>query len=893
MNLTFHIRFSFCVNIAVALFIFAGVFSVSGAGLSDLEGFVKNEERSLANTKADSWTVVGKNIVVKGNVHIPYGNITVYADRAIVNTESKDIEAVGNIRMFRTRETKGEVTIDELARLRNMTDCMVRIDNYTIDPLGIQRIKVTIFTQGDLIRASKVSGNLSTGFLSFRDFECKYKTFACKAKSGERKPGGEIIVRDAKISSCDFLDTNQAHYSIDCSEAKIYPYAQEGFGLAGYNPDFGDHSVWAYGCTVKAYDIPFLWVPMFYKPKDESPGLFKIRGGYTSDWGYFVSMSKKFHLLDDPYTNVTAMLDYYSLRGVGYGAEVDVRRENTKTNFWGYGIYDQRPYNTDDIEDTSRLEIPNARYGFNLSNVTHVTPKLDFRGNLSISSDYYFLNDYFSDKYNANPEPATYGALEQQFDRFSTALYVRARTNTFYTATERLPEWRLDVPRQELFDNLYYQGENSVAVLRMMWRDFDKPRTTGNDVDPRNYMTQRVDSLHMLYYPLKMDWLNLVPRAGLRMTYYNNTSNKNINETDFQNLLTANSPDQISNVDVVNYDHDGGSKFRVIGEAGLEASTKIHNSWQNVKNAYWEMDGLRHVFQPYVNYTGIPKPTTDRENLYYFDDIDRIQEQNFVRLGMLNRLQTRKGNYGSERIYNWMSMENYWDYHFTTQDGLNNIGDFVTKLDFSPFEDVNLSTLASFDVGDDKESNVQTNANGPPTNNNGLNIDFLNKWEVALRYKIIEGVNTNFAYVYQRVYKTQSIYSMGSTFSEIQSGNAFDQYYNNSIQQLRWGFDFPLFDNKSKFAYELFYDFEAGYLREQKVKITRNLHCVEVALEVGRTTSEDSSNNKQYDNSFMITATLVNVDSPLKDVNRNNMQSYGTGDAPGGKGSNNVGFGGG
>jgi hypothetical protein len=201
--------------------------------------------------------------------------------------------------------------------------------------------------------------------------------------------------------------------------------------------------------------------------------------------------------------------------------------------------------------------------------------------------------------------------------------------------------------------------------------------------------------------------------------------------------------------------------------------------------------------------------------------------------------------------------------------------------------------MAAINLGDNDENNVQTNAGGPPTEQKGLNISFLNKWETALRYRIIEGVNTNFAYVYQRVYKTQSIYSMGSTFSEVQSGNAFDQYYNNAVQQLRWGFDFPLFDNKSKFAYELLYDFEAGYLREQNVKITRNFHCVEVALQVGRSTNEDGNGNKEYDNSFMITATLVGIESPLKDVSRNNMNSYSTADSPSSNKAGNIGFGGG
>ena len=59
--------------------------------------------------------------------------------------------------------------------------------------------------------------------------------------------------------------------------------------------------------------------------------------------------------------------------------------------------------------------------------------------------------------------------------------------------------------------------------------------------------------------------------------------------------------------------------------------------------------------RPFINYTYIPKPTEDRDHLYYFDDIDRIDEQNFMRFGVENRLQTRSGN----GVRNILAMENY------------------------------------------------------------------------------------------------------------------------------------------------------------------------------------------------------------------------------------------
>jgi lipopolysaccharide assembly outer membrane protein LptD (OstA) len=850
-----------------------GVFSMaaSGAKVFDFDDFTNAEGRSLSNTKADSWSIVGKNIVVKGNVYIPYGDVTVYADRAIVNTENKDIEAAGNIRLYKTKKKKANIPIGDLVKLQAMPEVMIKIVGYSVDPLGNQTVDVEAYTRGDMIKASRISGNLSTGVINITDFEARYKTFVCKAKSGARKPGGEVNVQDAEISSCEYLETDEGHYSITCSEANIFPYASDSFGFNGYNPDIGDHSIWGYNCKMKVFGVPVLWVPVFYKPKDESPGLLQVRGGYSSDWGLFLGLSKKFQLSDYPYASTKLYLDLYSLRGVGYGNETIIETEYSKTDIFGYGLYDQRPYNTSDVE-SGRLTIPHGRYDFRLSNVTHITPRLDFRGNFEITSDYYFRSDFFGDAFNANPEPATYAALEQQFDRLSTALYIRPRVNNFYTAVERLPEWRLDVPRQELFSNIYYQGETSVANLRMKWRDFDEPRTTGNMVDPANYNSLRFDTLHMFYYPFKLDWLNLIPRAGVRMTYYQNSSKSGISEQDLDNMFAVNSPDATSDADIKNYDHNGGSQFRFAGEFGLEANTKIYQSWQNTKNAFWQLDGMRHVFEPYVNYTYLPDPTVDRKNLYYFDDIDRIQEQNFARLGMLNRLQTRRGPYGGEQIYNWMSMENYWDYHFQRQDGFNNVGDFCTKFNFNPFEDTSITSLLSLDAGQNNPHNGPTIRDGQPVSRKGISGDLINKWELMLKYKVIQDVNVHFGYVYQDYYRTASAYSMGSTLTQIETGSAFDQDYNTRIQTLVFGFDHPFtMDRTLKGGYEVLYDFEAGYIREIRSKITKTLHCWELALELARTTNRDNDGNKSYKNSIMVTMYLTGMETPLKQVSRQSM----------------------
>ncbi len=846
-----------------------GFFDVGG--LKDKAGV-----QSLANARADSWSVVDKNIIVKGNVYIPYKNFAVYADSAIINTETKDLEAVGNIRIYRTRITKGTLTIDQLDKLRQNPYVMVIIDKYIINPVGGQTIKVTVYERGDAMRASKISGNLTTGLLEFKDLEMRLNNFMCKAEYGIRKPGGELIVKNAKLTSCEYLKSDHEHYSLSCATAKIYPRnGVNEFGFSGYNPDVGEHHVFMTGVTMKVMGLPVFWMPFMYKPPDESPGLFQFRGGYAKNWGGFISVSKRFQLSEDPYILTKVMLDWYSLRGVGYGLDTDINTENSKTNIFGYSIYDIRPTQRYKNDSSRRMEIPHGRYNFRITNLTHITPRLDFRGRFELLSDIYFRDEFFKDKASAYPQPITFGALEYQGDSFSTSLYIRARVNDFYTTVERLPEFSINVPRRELFKNIYYQGDMTLGYYKMKWRDFDKPRTTGNFVDPEDYEAGRLDSLHFLYYPMKLGWLSIVPRAGVRFTAYSNSSKGALGPNEVATLFIVDSPEGNSGLSVKNYDDNGGSKGRFIAELGIQASTKISRSWQNVKSAYWRLDGIRHIMEPYVNYTFVTDPSESRDHLYYFDEVDRITEQNFVRLGVKNRLQTRRGDFGAERIYTWLSMENYIDYRFKTQDDFEKMGDLGTRLTFTPHQDITFDTTLLLDTGQSNDHNAKTSRHGRLEGRKGISNKWINRWESSIQYRIIEDVVTRFSYIYKDQYASQSNYSMGSTLSNFDTGTMFNNFNVGRTQLFRFGIDFPItMDRKTRGAYEINYDIEEGAIRDQRLRIMRSLHCWQLAVELIAERTWDSKDGSDIDYSVMATLTLTEAAGPLKQIQRKGYNTY-------------------
>ncbi len=806
------------------------------------------------DASADSYDYVGNNLIAKGHVVVRYQDMQILADKAIINISTKDIEAIGNVTFVKRRTKLQTLDYDEYEDLLNDPTAKVQLERYVTTATGRQLIDVSVVRNETYMKADRAVGNLSTGAMRFSKFAAHTGAVYCNGEMAERAPDGTIKVQDAKLTTCEYILDEHEHYSIRAGEAVICPRSPANAGATNYNSDQGEHSIWAYNTTFRVGDVPILWLPLMYKPPDSDSFGVNTQFGQSSDFGYYVQASKKLRLLDDPTLQTKLMLDFYSKRGIGYGADIDFALQDSKTNLFAYGISDSKPYGsyeTDNGSNTvtyqqnnSRFKIPTYRYDLKLSNLTHITPRMDFRGQIEKLSDINFLSDYFDDRYNENRQPPTYADLEYQFDRASAALLVYAKVNKFDTVSQRMPEFRMDVPRQELFKNIYYQGSNDIAYLKQSWRTFDRPRTKANYIDPADYSTGRFDSLHMFYYPFNLDWLNIIPRAGLRLTGYSKTSKQSIGVNELNNLFIADQIDGQPNVNVINYDNNGGAKLRFAGETGIEMNTKIYRSWQNVKNAFWEIDGLRHVAVPYVNYNFIPDPTVKNSHLMYFDDVDRIESENFVRTGINNRLQTRRGSFGNEQIYDWLSLENYADYHFKTNSGYDHLGDIGNVLKFNPFPDLSFTSTLILDPTKSDGHDVDAVRGNRTAGRPGISWKCIDRWYNTLSYQIAKDWKIYGGFSYQDAYKPMSTYSMGSTMTQINSTSDFQQYYTRS-QEINGGFDFPLVpDHTIKGGIFADYDIDGALMKKAGFKLTKTYHCWEVLLGAGISQVRDSEGSR-------------------------------------------------
>ena len=813
---------------------------------------------------ADHYEYVGSNIVATGHVVIRMMGMELTADKAVINPETQDLEMKGNITFALQKAEKKNLTINEYNELRQDPFSRIRVLEYVMSPSGNQTISVEIIRNQSLMRAERLSGNMRTGVLQFRDFTMKSGIMYCSGKAAERLFDGRISVRDTTFTTCEYLQDDHDHYSVFTKKAIIDPRESDR-GVFNYNADQGEHSVWAFNNFIKVFGVPCLWLPVLHKPNDLSAFGGRIEFGRSSSWGYYVRAAKNFQLLDDPYLNANLMLDYYSERGFAYGAGLDLLTQESSTEIFFYGLHDRHPYyywEDDDnyssrwAENNSRLKIPKYRYEFRVANMTHLLPRLDFRGQLDVLSDYNFLDEFFTRRYESVLEPPTFASLEYQHDRFTASLYSTIRVNSFFTTVQRLPEIRLDFQRQELFHNLYYQGETSFDYLSMKWRDFDRDRTNPALGENKDYKTFRFDTLHMFYYPFKLFNINLIPRAGIRLTAYSQSSKTKISYDDLGNMFAADAVDGQPTVSVKNYDSKGGSRLRVAGEIGIEANTKFYRAWQDVKNAYWDLDGLRHVVQPYVNYTFIPKTNVSADNLYYFDEIDRIEEQNVIRLGLLNRLQTRR----NDQITEILSIEHFWDYYFHRASGFNSMGDLGTILRFTPFDGLSFTSELLLDLGQNNDHDYEVTRGTRNAGRPGLSWKYVNRWYNQLTWQIAPDWRIYGSYIYSDQYDQRSPYSMGSMYTSIAATSMFINRFTRS-QQVTAGIDFPLlFDKHLKGSLSCNYDIDAALLRDVCLVLTRRFHCVMVSVSVGaqekRGGSDDSKTHSYYMSFFVSLADL-------------------------------------
>jgi LPS-assembly protein len=712
-------------------------------------------------------------VQLEGHVKIIFKDATITCDRFTYSTVSKDFTGSGNVRI-----------IDQLSDFRS----------------------------------NAVNGNLETKLYQTGRHHLTNGPWFIIGNKARSFPDKSINLDKVRVTTCDIHHAPHWHFS------GSNVHVLENGKIAMWNP------------ILRFGDIPVFWLPYMQSRIESNDGIFKIVPGHDSDWGTFVLISTKYDLTEN--LTATVMLDYRSKKGLGGGVQLNHKTASSSTDLLLYGTQDgDPPENGDGFNQRFNSEDSRHRVYLNHRS-SYFDDRLTLRGKFNKLSDIEFIEDFYDEELDNDgryEQFNTYFDAEWVEENYTLAIYARPKVNSFYSAVERLPEISFDLPRYEIADGLFYTNHNSLSKLETKWREFDEPLPTrigdpitGTVINPSlientDYESTRFDSLHMFHYQTKYNnWLNLIPRAGLRLTYYSDSSEGEVDSAALASLITANDPNEAPESRVTNYDDDGSSLFRLIGEIGFEANFKAYNTENGYKNEFWEINGLRHIIQPYLNWNWIPFSTEDRDNIYFFDEIDRISEQNFVRVGTEQRWQTRREG----RIHTFLTVDNYVDFHIQSENGATGLGDFGTEVQWNPTKNFSVRSELLIDLDE---------------------LD-INEFRTSTSYKVNDKLKTSLSYHYRGDYTSRDLFSNGSTLYNTVASSSFTNTYRES-HGISLSASY-LINQKTLILGRASYSFTQGGLTRYLLELQRKLHCWTMALRV----EQDNDDTMRYMIQFYLNA---------------------------------------
>jgi LPS-assembly protein len=503
--------------------------------------------------------------------------------------------------------------------------------------------------------------NLETKRLYMADFAGSKLPFEITGTNLTSFSSDEYQIYDGSFTTSD---TSQPDYHIQAKGIRIYPNDRIIFTNA-----------WVY---VK--DYPVIWFPYLYQSLNNQ-FLFLISPGYNSEYGEYEVSDIGFPIFD--HFDAILHLNAYTLRGPALGLEVNYNLgevEQSDTLHINSFFLEDKGAN---INETSlgREPISSGRYRISYDSRTFLASDTSLVLQVNKWSDPYITQDFFPYEFEVDPEPQTYIELIKQGDAYALSLFARYQVNNFFQTTEKLPELSWEVVRTPLFNSpIYYEATNTAG-----WDQLAQPKGTffNPDLNP-DYASFRIDSFHQITYPnTYFGFLSIVPRAGVRVTYYSRTGD-----------VTEGDPSLGIPFGSVVYQPSG---TRLVFNTGFDASFKLSHIYEGVQAHWLGLDGLLHVIQPYVDYSWVQTPNIGPGKILPYDRYitstylpaidfpqftatDSIAGMSVMRLGVLNKFETRRDS----ATFQWLTLDTFFDINYKNPYEQTYYSDIQEQVRFNP-----------------------------------------------------------------------------------------------------------------------------------------------------------------------------------------------------------------
>ncbi len=559
---------------------------------------------------------------------------------------------------------------------------------------------VRIFRDGRLFVGESAIYNLETKVLNASSIRGDMMPFRFQGQNlGTLGPKG-YFVKDGIFTTSD---NSKPDYTIRAKGIKIYT---------------GDHMVFT---DVRFYvgQTPIFWFPYLFHSLDKEQA-FTVTPGYNSIWGGFLLGSYNFPLGE--HWEGKVRLDILEKRGFGFGFESKWGGRDSAQHDWGrfraYAINDAEPGTN--RTSLAREPIDPFRYRVSFQDRTYLTEDIYFTADINRLSDARFLQDFEAGEFRSDPNPDNVVILTKWDENYTANLLARENLNEdHFDGTERLPELSLEGKRAPIFKGpIFWENLASAGFLK---------RNFAADSLLQDYDTFRSDIFEQFSMPHTFgNWLSFVPRIGGRLTYYGDTG--------FSSTQLINGVSQ-------QVMKPGGATLRPDFNAGFETSFKFSREFDTVQSRLLGLEKLRHVVQPYLNYSynysgkdpshilqfDRLNPSTELAPIDFpqFNSVDTLDTWNILRLGVRNRLQTQRNN----ATLNWLELDTFVDVNFerpsfagTVMDDEGTFSNVVNRLRWTPLPWVYMTLDAQLPLFDKGFTQVNTNLGFMVNSNVQLNI---------------------------------------------------------------------------------------------------------------------------------------------------------------------------
>lgn len=544
----------------------------------------------------------------------------------------------------------------------------VRFNSATRDARADGRVRLT--RAGQEWVAPAVDYNFTTRALTTAEARAFVEPVIVRGYDISQTASNQYHVGRATVTTCDY---EQPHYRLEAKRAEIWP---------------GDRLL-LYNVTVRLGNVPVFWCPVMLWSLQGDFQPVAVRVGSSSRWGVFALVTTNWRV--HPRAELAVHTDVRTERGVGVGADLRYRLGATgQGRIRGYYINDGDPRDRADV--LAGKDLPTNRYRAQWEHTQPDVlqrPGLDLKLDLNKLSDTDVEDDFFHRDFREELEPQSVVDVTQRGENYAVSVLVRPQLNEFFAEVERLPEATWVVNRRRIGETpLFFEQISTVGYVSNHAGDVPDPVFRGHTV--------RAHTFQQVLMPATLfGWLAVTPRAGLGGTYYSDAP------------ATAET-DRVR---------------RALHHVGVEAAFKVARTWPGARCAPLQIDGLRHIVQPFADYHWTPRPDNGTNEVFQFDTlrtaplrsgdsllvtryspttypgfntIDAIDRMHFVRFGLRQKVQTRRAG----QTVDLVEVEGWTDYRVEreTEAGENDFTDVFATVRMRPHDRVVLDTFARYDL---------------------------------------------------------------------------------------------------------------------------------------------------------------------------------------------------